>query len=38
MIAVVTFPGSNDDRDAVAALELLGAEATLVWHADERLP
>ena len=38
MIAVVTFPGSNDDRDAVAALELLGAEAALVWHADERLP
>ena len=38
MIAVVTFPGSNDDRDAVAALELLGAEAQLVWHADEELP
>jgi phosphoribosylformylglycinamidine synthase I len=38
VIAVVTFPGSNDDRDAVAAFEMLGAEATLVWHADERLP
>jgi len=38
LIAVVTFPGSNDDRDAVAALELLGAEARLVWHADEELP
>ena len=38
MIAVVVFPGSNDDRDAASALELLGAEATLVWHADERLP
>ncbi len=38
MIAVVTFPGSNDDRDAVAALESLGADARLVWHADERLP
>jgi len=38
MIAVVTFPGSNDDRDAVAALELLGAEARPVWHADEELP
>jgi phosphoribosylformylglycinamidine synthase subunit PurQ / glutaminase len=37
-IAVVTFPGSNDDRDAVAAFELLGAEAQLVWHADEELP
>ena len=38
MIAVVVFPGSNDDRDAAGALELLGADATLVWHADERLP
>jgi phosphoribosylformylglycinamidine synthase len=38
VIAVVTFPGSNDDRDAVAALESLGGEAILVWHADERLP
>jgi phosphoribosylformylglycinamidine synthase I len=38
VIAVVTFPGSNDDRDAVAAFELLGAEARLVWHADEELP
>ena len=38
MIAVVTFPGSNDDRDAAAALELLGMEATLVWHAEDRLP
>jgi phosphoribosylformylglycinamidine synthase len=38
VIAVVTFPGSNDDRDAVTAFESLGAEATLVWHAEERLP
>jgi phosphoribosylformylglycinamidine synthase len=38
MIGVVTFPGSNDDHDAVAALELLGAEARTVWHADEELP
>jgi len=38
MIAVVTFPGSNDDRDAAAALEKLGADAVLVWHADEELP
>ena len=37
MIAVVTFPGSNDDRDAAAALVALGAEASLVWHADEAL-
>ena len=37
-IAVITFPGSNDDRDAVLALELLGAEARAVWHADHELP
>ena len=37
-IAVVTFPGSNDDRDAALALELLGADPVLVWHADEALP
>jgi phosphoribosylformylglycinamidine synthase len=37
-IAVVTFPGSNDDRDAVHALDLLGADALLVWHAEEELP
>ncbi|HEU6445477.1 MAG TPA: phosphoribosylformylglycinamidine synthase subunit PurQ [Gaiellaceae bacterium] len=37
-IGVITFPGSNDDRDALQALELLGAEAVPVWHADERLP
>jgi phosphoribosylformylglycinamidine synthase I len=37
-VAVVAFPGSNDDRDAVWALGALGADATLVWHASERLP
>jgi phosphoribosylformylglycinamidine synthase len=37
-IAVVTFPGSNDDRDAVHAFDLLGADAGLVWHAEEALP
>jgi phosphoribosylformylglycinamidine synthase I len=37
-IGVVTFPGSNDDRDAALALELLGAEAVPVWHSDETLP
>jgi phosphoribosylformylglycinamidine synthase I len=37
-VAVVTFPGSNDDRDAVLALERLGAEAVPVWHADRELP
>jgi phosphoribosylformylglycinamidine synthase I len=38
MIGVVTFPGSNDDRDAIAALELLGADAAPIWHGDEHLP
>lgn len=37
-IAVLTFPGSNDDRDALLALEALGASGVPVWHADERLP
>ena len=37
-IAVLTFPGSNDDRDAAWALGSLGAEPVPVWHADEDLP
>ena len=37
-IAVVTFPGSNDDRDAAWALGALGAEAVPVWHAEPELP
>jgi phosphoribosylformylglycinamidine synthase subunit PurQ / glutaminase len=37
-IAVLVFPGSNDDRDAQLALQNLGADPVLVWHADEELP
>jgi len=37
-IAVITFPGSNDDGDARLALELLGAEAVPVWHTETELP
>ena len=37
-IAVVVFPGSNDDRDAALALEALGAEPLPVWHAEPALP
>ncbi|HEX7255473.1 MAG TPA: phosphoribosylformylglycinamidine synthase subunit PurQ [Gaiellaceae bacterium] len=37
-IGVLSFPGSNDDRDAAHALELLRAEPVPVWHADEGLP
>jgi phosphoribosylformylglycinamidine synthase subunit PurQ / glutaminase len=37
-IGVVVFPGSNDDRDALEALEALGAESVPVWHGDSDLP
>ncbi len=37
-IAVVVFPGSNDDRDAALAFEALGAEPALVWHGELDLP
>jgi phosphoribosylformylglycinamidine synthase subunit PurQ / glutaminase len=37
-VAVVVFPGSNDDRDAADALAQLGAEPTLVWHGSQELP
>jgi len=37
-IAVIVFPGSNDDRDAAWALGALGADARLVWHAERELP
>jgi len=37
-IAVLTFPGSNDDRDAAWALGALGAEPVPVWHAETDLP
>ncbi len=37
-VAVIVFPGSNDDRDAADALAALGAEPTLVWHGEPALP
>jgi phosphoribosylformylglycinamidine synthase len=37
-IAVVVFPGSNDDHDAAWALGAVGAEPVLVWHEDAELP
>ena len=37
-VAVIVFPGSNDDRDAAWALGALGADAALVWHAESELP
>ncbi|MGH2651918.1 MAG: phosphoribosylformylglycinamidine synthase subunit PurQ, partial [Actinomycetota bacterium] len=36
-IAVVTFPGSNDDRDALRAIGLMGGEPVAVWHRDRSL-
>ena len=36
--AVVTFPGSNCDRDLACAFRLAGAEVARVWHKDTELP
>jgi len=33
-VAVVIFPGSNCDRDTLAAVEDVGGEAVPVWHQD----
>jgi phosphoribosylformylglycinamidine synthase len=37
-VAVVVFPGSNDDGDAQLALADLGADSVRVWHGDADLP
>ena len=37
-VAIVTFPGSNDDRDAAWALGALGADPILVRHDETELP
>lgn len=36
--AVITFPGSNCDRDLAVALEQAGFEVARVWHKDTALP
>jgi phosphoribosylformylglycinamidine synthase len=36
--AVVTFPGSNCDRDLAVAFEGAGFAVTRVWHKDRELP
>jgi phosphoribosylformylglycinamidine synthase subunit PurQ / glutaminase len=36
-VAVVTFPGSLDDRDALRAVALMGGEPVSVWHGDPDL-
>ncbi len=38
VVAIVVFPGSNDDRDAAWALGGLGANPVFVWHEEEELP
>jgi phosphoribosylformylglycinamidine synthase I len=37
-IGVVTYPGSQDDRDALWALAATDAEAVPVWHEERELP
>jgi phosphoribosylformylglycinamidine synthase len=37
-IGVVTYPGSQDDRDALWALGALDAEPVQVWHEERDLP
>ena len=38
VVAVIVFPGSNDDRDAAWALGAMGADPALVWHEEPELP
>ena len=33
-VGVLVFPGSCDDRDALRAVELMGAEPARIWHGD----
>ena len=37
VVGVVTFPGSNCERDAVEAVTALGGRAELLWHGDRSL-
>jgi phosphoribosylformylglycinamidine synthase subunit PurQ / glutaminase len=36
-VSIVVFPGSNCELDVRAALRGLGADAELVWHANDKL-
>lgn len=36
-VAVIQFPGSNCDQDALWALRLVGLQAELVWHTERSL-
>ncbi len=35
--AVITFPGSNCDRDAVVALQKIGSKVQQIWHQETKL-
>jgi phosphoribosylformylglycinamidine synthase subunit PurQ / glutaminase len=37
-VGVVTYPGSQDDRDALWAFGALDADAVPVWHEERELP
>ena len=37
-IGVVTYPGSQDDRDALWAFGALDADAVPLWHEEQELP
>jgi phosphoribosylformylglycinamidine synthase I len=36
--AVIVFPGSNCDRDAVDALQKIGSKVEKIWHQEATLP
>ncbi|MFT5703356.1 MAG: phosphoribosylformylglycinamidine synthase [Rickettsiales bacterium] len=36
--AVIVFPGSNCDRDAVVALEKVGSKVEKIWHQETSIP
>ena len=36
--SVITFPGSNCDRDMDVALKKFGFKNRMVWHDDNELP
>jgi len=38
IVAIIQFPGSNDERDAAWSLGALGATPVLVWHEERALP
>jgi phosphoribosylformylglycinamidine synthase len=36
--AVITYPGSNSDRDLAVAFERAGADVVMTWHKNDTLP